>query len=179
MTLNQIAVSRRVGAFALTGLALSLSSFAPVFAADAKDKDKEKDKKTLTYTARTQEQNIGIPKCQGSTCLLPFNDFVFVDGDLSGSSIGSGTVSFLSPGKGYAVRFGYFTGTLKGCPGPGTAMAVTVSRIDAPNPTTGNVMFLEGSGTGGLSGISGTFTVSTDPAPGSPSIATGTGGCRS
>ena len=180
MKSNQSFGRRRIVVLALAGLSLVLSPVGRAHADDGKvgtDKDGI-DKKVLTFTARTADFGVGLPKCQGAICIVPFNDFAIADGDLSGSSIGSGSFVQTSSTKGYAIRLGYFTGTLTGCPGGGTAMGVTVTRIDATRGNSGTVKFLEGSGTGGLTGIRGSFTFTADPAPGSPIVAKGSADCR-
>jgi hypothetical protein len=162
-------------------VALVSASAAVVLLATSSAKAQEPketgDKKTLNYVGRTADFGVGLPKCQGLVCVVPFNDFAIADGDLSGSSIGAGAFVQLGT-RGFAVRMGYFTGTLSGCPGGGSFIGVTVTRTDSTKGNSGTINILEGSGAGGLSGVRGSFTFTADPAPGSPVIAKGTGDCK-
>src|SRR5262249_48949306 len=92
-------------------------------------------------------------------CAIPFYETDIFTGDLVGQQQNAGALSVTIPALvGQAVTIATYSGTVKGCPGPGTAMFRNVSTIGVHGQTghnQGTVEVVPGSGTGGLSTLQG------------------------
>jgi hypothetical protein len=93
-------------------------------------------------------------------CSIPFFEIDNLTGDIAGHQQQSGGLSVTPASVGQAVSLATFTGTVKGCPEPGTAMfrsvtAIGVKAKDGSVHNVGTVEVVPGSGTGGLSNLEG------------------------
>jgi hypothetical protein len=133
----------------------------------------------VSFTGRTAEPTRTFtPTCVGTRCLVTFNTFDFIDGDLSGSNSGAGSLTLTSPTAGYGSQTSLFVGTVKGCNGGGTAILLWTVKIDLTSRNRGTWEVAPGSGTGGLSGLAGSGIYDAQPRdPAAVSQLTGSMGC--
>ena len=104
----------------------------------------------------------------GHLCALPFFGYDTYTGDINGNQVNAGAV-VVDPTtfKGPAVSLANFTGTISGCPGPGSAILRYTAELGVtPGHNAGNFEVVANTGTAGLAGLHGhgTFlaTVHTD-----------------
>jgi hypothetical protein len=92
-------------------------------------------------------------------CAIPFYETDNFTGDLVGQQQESGGLSVTVPAVvGQAIGVATYSGTVKGCPGPGTASLRYVFTMGVNGQTghnQGTVEVVPGSGTGGLAKLSG------------------------
>ncbi len=91
-------------------------------------------------------------------CSVDFFQNDTFSGDLQGQQRNAGALSIqFANDRGDGVSLGTFTGTVRGCPGGGTALFRYVVKVgvDAPGHNTGTVQVVSGSGTGGLRTLKG------------------------
>jgi hypothetical protein len=112
---------------------------------------------TATGSFTTTATTISVQVINGNTVITQ-SLTILTTGDVSGSLSGSDIAVITSTGSGFIAGSGTFTGTILGRSGTvGIGFAGTFS------PTTGQLnlqaVFLRGTGTGQLTGLSGTGTV--------------------
>lgn len=104
-------------------------------------------------------------------CALPFYETDTFTGDLVGQQQEAGGLSLTVPAFiGRAVGIGTYSGTVKGCPGPGTALfryVFTLGVNGQSGHNQGTVDVVPGSGTGGLSRLHGHGRLDADTTTGS------------
>src|SRR5262245_50452501 len=90
----------------------------------------------LTFTSTTAEPSkLFEPdpqSCNPATarCLVPYAASDTVTGDVTGVTVSAGTLSIdLTTGIGDAVTIAELRGTVKGCPGEGTALLRFIGRL--------------------------------------------------
>ena len=99
-------------------------------------------------------------------CAIAFYGTNEVTGDLVGEEQNAGGLSVTPLFIGEATSLSTFAGTVKGCPGPGTAMFRydTTMGVDGESGHNhGSVEVVPGSGTGGLATLNGTGEVDARP----------------
>jgi hypothetical protein len=95
-------------------------------------------------------------------CAIPFYATDNFAGDLVGQQQESGGLSVTPTFIGHEVGLATYSGTVKGCPGPGTALfqyVYTVGVNGQPGNNHGTINVVPGSGTGGLSMLKGNGVV--------------------
>ena len=92
-------------------------------------------------------------------CAIPFYETDNFTGDLVGQQQNAGGLSVTVPAFiGQAMSIATYSGTVKGCPGAGTALfryVFTMGVHDTSGHNQGSVEVVPGSGTGGLSTLKG------------------------
>ena len=114
----------------------------------------------------------GAPRpelCEAASaeCLVPFLGYDQLTGAMEGTQVNAGSLSFnFATGTGWAVSLAHFTGSVRGCPGVGTATIRYEVRLGAqPGKNVGTFTVVKGSGRAGLSGLSGTGSLTATPNP--------------
>jgi len=103
-------------------------------------------------------------------CAIPFYATDNFTGDLVGQQQESGGLSVTPTFIGQQVGLATYSGTVKGCPGPGTALFRSVYTLGVNGESgsnRGTVDVVPGSGTGGLSTLHGHGVVKATVASGS------------
>jgi len=90
-------------------------------------------------------------------CVLPFIAFDAFTGDATGEDVNVGSLKAdLATLVGDGVSLSTFTGTVQGCPSPGTATLRWIVKFGVqPGRNAATFTVVEGSGTGGLEGLVG------------------------
>jgi hypothetical protein len=104
-------------------------------------------------------------------CAIPFYETDNITGDLVGQQQESGGLAVTPTFIGQAVGLGTYSGTVKGCPGPGTALfryVITMGVNGQSGHNQGTVDVVPGSGTGGLSTLKGHGHVDATVTPSGP-----------
>jgi len=99
-------------------------------------------------------------------CAIPFYGTNVVTGDLVGQEQNAGGLSVTPQLIGEATSLATFSWTVKGCPGPGTAMFRYETTMGVDGQTGhnhGSVEVVPGSGTGGLATLKGVGDVDVTP----------------
>ena len=114
----------------------------------------------------------GAPRpelCEAASaeCLVPFVGYDQFTGAIEGAQVNAGSLSFnFATGTGWAVSLAHFTGSVRGCPGAGTATIRYEVRLGAqPGKNVGTFTIVKRSGTAGLAGLSGTGSLTATPNP--------------
>jgi hypothetical protein len=100
-------------------------------------------------------------------CLVDFFQHDTFSGDVNGQQDNAGSLS-VQPATvtGDAVSLGSFRGTVRGCPGPGTATFRWLVRLGAkPGHNIGTSHVVAGAGSGGLATLEGSARVDATPNP--------------
>lgn len=105
-------------------------------------------------------------------CLVNFVGYDRFEGALQGTQVNAGSLSLdFSTGIGDAVSLATFTGTIQGCPGPGTVtLRYTVAMGARPGQNVGTFDVVKDSGTGGLAAAQGQGTIVATPDPATGSV---------
>jgi hypothetical protein len=102
-------------------------------------------------------------------CAIPFYETDNFTGDLVGQQQNAGGLSVTIPAVvGQAMSIATYSGTVKGCPGPGTALfryVFTMGVNGQSGHNQGTVEVVPGSGTGGLSTLKGHGDLDAVPSP--------------
>ena len=130
---------------------------------------------TTTPAAPTEAYDITAAGCthQDPTtklCAIPVYETNNYTGDLVGQDQIAGAILATVPDfVGQAVTVAIYSGTVKGCPGPGTAIFRTVDALGPKTPgiNQGTIEVVPGSGTGGLSKLGGHGSLTADARSGS------------
>jgi hypothetical protein len=116
---------------------------------------------------------IGAPVCDQSSCVIPFSILGTASGDLTGTSVQAGSAVQFADGTLYANSTFVFRGTVMPC-GSGT-VTMRSTGFNRAGVTSGEIVIVEGSGTGDLAGLEGQGTVVNGQAdPSGSGVATGT-----
>ena len=108
-------------------------------------------------------------RCESVTgqCLLPYYGHDGLTGAMTGTLDGAGSLSInLATGAGRAVSLSRFRGLVTSCPSEGTALLQFTARLGVrPGVNVGTFEVIQGSGTGGLAGLtgSGSFVAHVQP----------------
>jgi Protein of unknown function (DUF3224) len=113
--------------------------------------------RTITWDYVQDPPVIGTPLCDQTSCLIPFSITGRASGDAVGTAIQAGSAVQLPGGALYATSTVVFTGTIEPC-GTGT-VAMRSTGFNRAGGTSGEVVIVDGSGTGQLTGIGGSGSV--------------------
>jgi len=167
MRRNSNHVSARSALAMAAVLVIPAAFVAPRLPAGASAETSTSTRKLLA-SYEQQPVTIGAPVCSPTnSCVVPFSLVGVSTGDLNGIGPQAGAASRLADGSIYANSTLKFTGTVVGC-GIGTVI-MRSTGFNRAGVTSGSIEIIEGSGTAGLSSLSGTGTVvsgEVDPATG-------------
>jgi hypothetical protein len=155
-----------------TAMAIALGAAPAVAAASSNGGDSRPALHATSFSTPAQLFGLGPSGCTNlnpdtGRCLIAFFQHDTLSGDIVGQNVNAGSLSVQLPAlTGDAVSLSTFRGTVRGCPGPGTATLRFVVRLGArPGHNIGTVEVVEGAGSGGLATLEGRGHVDATPHP--------------